>query len=563
MKFNDFKYVRPDIEKVKETFLRLIEKLKTSNNKDEQIKVIKEYHQFEDELQSMIQLVYIRHSIDTKDPFYDKEQEYFNKALPELQHFGVMFLENLLDSKFRDDLVKEFGELLFVQAYLAKKTFKEEIIPDLQKENELSNQYSKLLAGALIDFRGKQYNLSEMRPFNENIDRNIRKDANKAVSNWFNNNQSELDTIYDDLVKVRTSMAHKLGYPSYVELAYDNLQRTDYDYHDVKNYRDQVYEYIVPVVSDLIERKRQRLKIDDLMSYDLAVSFLTGNPSPKGDRSWQVNQALSMYNNMSKETSDFFKYMVDKDLLELDSKKGKEGGGYCTYIPKFEAPFIFANFNGTAGDVDVLTHEAGHAFQVYSSRHLIPEYRWPTMESAEIHSMCMEFLAWPWINKFFEENTLKYKFTHLSGALEFLPYGVLVDEFQHEVYLNPDLSPKERRTLWRTLEKKYLPKKKYDNDPFLEEGGFFFRQGHIFNSPFYYIDYTLAQVIAFQFLVLSQENYENAWNKYYELCKLGGSKTFLQLLESVQLKNPFVKGNINKIIKPIKKILDNIDDKNL
>src|SRR5690554_5695718 len=154
-----------------------------------------------------------------------------------------------------------------------------------------------------------------------------------------------------------------------------------------------------------------------------------------------------MYDALSPETSKFFRFMVDKELMDLDSRANKEGGGYCTYIPDHQAPFIFANFNGTSGDVDVLTHEAGHTFQVYSSRHLIPEYRWPTMESAEIHSMSMEFLAWPWIDKFFKEDTNKYKFDHLSGAIEFLPYGVLVDEFQHEVYENPKLSPKERRAL--------------------------------------------------------------------------------------------------------------------
>src|SRR5690606_28040679 len=240
----------------------------------------------------------------------------------------------------------------------------------------------------------------------------------------------------------------------------------------------------------------------------------------------QVEKALKMYDEMSPETSKFFRYMLDHDLLELDAKPGKEGGGYCTYLPSFEAPFIFANFNGTSGDVDVLTHEAGHAFQVFTSRNLLPEYRWPTMESAEIHSMNMEFLAWPWIHYFFEGDTDKYKFDHLSGAIEFLPYGVLVDEFQHGVYENPDMTPAERKALWRTLEKKYLPWKDYDDDNFLDKGTYWFRQGHIFGSPFYYIDYTLAQVVAFQFWGNSRVDHPKTWKQYYELCKLGGSKSF-------------------------------------
>ncbi|MFA5693362.1 MAG: M3 family oligoendopeptidase [Acholeplasmataceae bacterium] len=563
MKFNDFKYERPKIGLVKNELIKLVDNLNNANSLDEALSIIKKYHKYEDNFSSNVQLAYIRHSLDTNDKFYNEEKDYLNKVLPEIQEYSVLFQKALLDSKFKDELEKELGILIFTQAKLIHKTFDPKIIPELQRENELSNEYSKLLASALIEFEGKTYNLSEMRPFSSNINRDIRKKASQAVSAWFNINIDKFDRIYDDLVKVRHEMALKLGYPSYVELAYDNLMRTDYNKDDVKTYRDQVYEEIVPLVKELVKRKGERIKIKDLKSYDLTLSFLNGNPSPKGNKDWQVEKALEMYQEMSEETYQFFQYMVDKDLLNLDSKKGKEGGGYCTYIPSYEAPFIFANFNGTSGDVDVLTHEAGHAFQVYSSRHLIPEYRWPTMESAEIHSMSMEFLAWPWIDKFFKEDTNKYKFDHLSGAIEFLPYGVLVDEFQHEVYENPKLSPKERRALWRNLEKKYLPQKIYDNDKFLEEGGFFFRQSHIFTSPFYYIDYTLAQVVALEFWSLSQEDFKKAWDKYYKLCTLGGSKTFLGLLEEVNLKNPFKKGTIKEVMKPINKYLNSINDKEL
>jgi M3 family oligoendopeptidase len=276
-----------------------------------------------------------------------------------------------------------------------------------------------------------------------------------------------------------------------------------------------------------------------------------------------VNHAKTMYDEMSKETSEFFNFMVDHELLELDSKPGKQGGGYCTYIPDYQSPFIFANFNGTSHDVDVLTHEAGHAFQIYSSKHLIPEYRWPTLEACEIHSMSMEFLAWPWVHLFFEDDTEKYKFNHLAGAVSFLPYGVLVDEFQHHIYEKPELTPDERKTLYRKLEKKYLPFKDYDDDAFLEKGGFWFRQGHIFGAPFYYIDYTLAQVCAFQYWIKHQENREAALESYLKLCKLGGSKSFLGLVESAELLNPFVKGTVKEIVKPIKAYLDSVDDMKL
>jgi M3 family oligoendopeptidase len=267
-----------------------------------------------------------------------------------------------------------------------------------------------------------------------------------------------------------------------------------------------------------------------------------------------------MYQEMSPETNEWFSLMLEKELMDLESKQGKAGGGYCTSLPDYKVPFIFANFNGTSHDVDVLTHEAGHALQGYLSKDHIPPYRWPTMESAEIHSMSMEFLAWPWMEHFFQEDTAKYKFNHLASSISFLPYGVLVDEFQHEVYGNPTLTPNERKTLWRRLEKKYLPFKDYGDDAFLERGGFWFRQGHIFGVPFYYIDYTLAQVCAFQYWVKHQANPKAAMKSYLELCRLGGSKSFTGLLASADLKNPFEQGTVAKIVKPIRAYLDSVND---
>jgi M3 family oligoendopeptidase len=250
--------------------------------------------------------------------------------------------------------------------------------------------------------------------------------------------------------------------------------------------------------------------------------------------------------------------------MDLVAKRGKESGGYCTFIEDYKAPFIFSNFNGTSGDIDVLTHEAGHAFQVYRSRDLdIPEYYWPTYEACEIHSMSMEFLTWPWMELFFKEDTEKYKFSHLSGALIFLPYGVAVDEFQHFVYENPNASPVERKQAWRKIEMEYLPHRDYEGNEFLEHGGYWQRQSHIYQSPFYYIDYTLAQICAFQFWKRSTEKDETAWEDYLNLCQLGGSKSFLDLVESANLKSPFVDGTVQSVVKVIDEWLSTVDDKAL
>ena len=564
MKFNEYKYEHLDLEKIKKEFSELIESFEKAENVEGQVNAFDEIIKLRNHIETMQTLVSVRHSIDTNDEFYDKENEYMDEISPILFGFTNDFYKALVNSKFKDELIQKYGKFLFDLAENTLKTFSPEIIPDAQEENRLSSKYSKLIASAKIDFDGKELNLSQMVPYTQSKDRNIRIEAAKKVAQFFAENQDEFDNIYDSLVKVRTRMAQKMGYKNFVEFGYKQLSRLEYDAKMVESYRKQVLENIVPLHTELRERQGKRLGVDKLKFYDEAIKFNSGNADPHGSPEWILNNGKTMYKELSKETDEFFTFMTENNLLDLLSKKGKMSGGYCTYIPEHKAPFIFANFNGTSHDIDVLTHEAGHAFQVYQSRGFeVPEYLWPSYEACEIHSMSMEFLTWPWMDLFFENDTDKYKFIHLSEALLFIPYGVTVDEFQHWVYENPEATPKERREKWIEIEKKYLPTRDYGEVEELKNGIFWFRQGHIFSSPFYYIDYTLAQVCAFQFWIKSRENREKAWQDYLNLCKLGGSKPFFELMKSANLKNPFEEGTLAFVIPKIKEYLDNVDDMNL
>ncbi|MCK4552421.1 MAG: M3 family oligoendopeptidase [Tenericutes bacterium] len=563
MKFSEFKYQRPDIESLQKKINDLTALIGESNSFETELKAVKSMFALEDDYDSMQTLVTIRNSVDTTDKFYEDEQDFFDENNPKLQEFFQNFNKKIIISKHRSLLEKEFGNLMFVMIEQELKTFNPEIIPDLQVENKLQTEYQKLTASAKISFDGGVYNLSQMGPFIQNLNRDVRHRAQLAVSNFFSIKETEIDRIYDEMVQVRTKIAKSLGYSNFVQLGYDRLRRVDYTAKEVKTYRDQVYRDVVPMVSELVVRKGKRIGIENPKSYDLPLSFKSGNPKPKGNRAWQVERAIKMYDNLSPITGKFFRRMVDMDVLELDAKPGKSGGGYCTFITNHDTPYIFANFNGTQGDVEVLTHEAGHAFQVYQSRNLIPPYRWPTYEACEIHSMSMEFITWPWMKDFFLEDTEKFKFNHLSGAISFLPYGVAVDEFQHTIYKNPDMTPDERKLAWKNIENKYLPFKDYDDDEFMKKGTYWFRQSHIFASPFYYIDYTLAQVCAFEYWIMSNNDPDKAFESYLSLCNLGGSKSFVNLLIDNKLKNPFVDGTIKELMKPIKAYLDNIDDMKL
>ncbi|WP_419884124.1 M3 family oligoendopeptidase [Peribacillus sp. B-H-3] len=549
---------------IKTAFTAALDRFKSAADEKSQSEAMKEINAIRNDVGTMFNICYIRHSIDTNDEFYKAENDYLDEIAPEIEELVSQYYKELVSSNFRSQLEEKWGTQLFALADAQLKTFSPDIIPLLQKENKLSTEYTQLIASAKINFEGEERTLAQLAPFAESSDREVRKKASQAHSEFMVEHEEKLDGIFDRLVKVRHEIACKLGYKNFVELGYYRMARTDYNAEMVADFRKQVQEYIVPLVTKLKERQRSRISVDELKYYDEGFEFKSGNAVPKGNPDWIIENGQKMYSDLSKETKEFFEFMISNGLMDLVAKKGKAGGGYCTYIENYKAPFIFSNFNGTSGDIDVLTHEAGHAFQVFRSRGFeIPEYNWPTYEACEIHSMSMEFFTWPWMELFFEEDTEKYKFSHLSGALTFLPYGVAVDEFQHFVYENPDASPEERKQAWRSIEKKYLPHRDYGDNSYLEQGGYWHRQGHIFNSPFYYIDYTLAQICAFQFWKRSRENREEAWKDYAALCEMGGSKSFLGLIEASNLQSPFKEGTVKSVVDVIDEYLSSVEDQSL
>lgn len=558
MKFKDFTYERPNYDLTKETLTTLIKKLNDSNSIQEQKGIIHEINSIRNHISSMSSIANIRHTINTEDEFYDKENEYWDEISPLYQELDSQFYEVMVNHNNKNQLLEEYGSQFFKLMENSLKTFSSEIIEDLQEENKEISKYVKLLASAKILFDGKERNLSGMTPFILSKDRTIRKAAQEAKSTFFINNEKRFDEIFDNLVKIRVKIAHKLGFENFIELGYLRMNRVDYDSKMVESFRKQVIESIVPLASTLYKKQRERLGLDSLKYYDEKFEFNDGNPTPKGDSNWIIEQGKKMYHELSPQTGEFIDFMTDNDLMDLITKKGKAGGGYCTFIPDYKSPFIFSNFNGTSGDINVLTHEAGHAFQVYRSSWIeIPELLWATYESSEIHSMSMEFFTWNWMEKFFKEDTNKYKYLHLSSAIKFIPYGVLVDHFQHKIYENPDLTPNERKNIWRELEKIYKPHSDYSENPFLEKGTWWFQQAHIFEMPFYYIDYTLAQICALQFWKKMNKDYKESWNDYLNLCYEGGTKSFLNLLKVAKLKSPFEDGCVKDIIVDVEDYLMN------
>ena len=564
MKFNEYEYIRPDYNIIKEKYLNLINDFKNSATADEQYTILKKINALANNVDTMSQLVYIRNSINSADEFYDTEKDYMDMTSPKFYGLRIEFYKQLLNSRFKEELTDKIHPQLITLAEMEIKTFSDEAIPLMQEENKLISEYDKLISSAKIEYDGKLLNLSQMQPYMESKDRRIRKEAHEKSSNFFKENEAKFDLIYDKLVKIRHQIALKLGFNNFIELAYLRNGRSDYNSEDVRNFREHVLKYIVPITNELRERQAKRIGVDEFKYYDIPLNFISGNPTPKGNKDWIMERTKKMYEELSPETHEFINIMIDRELFDLETKPNKQAGGYCTFLHDYKSPFIFANFNGTQDDVTVVTHEAGHAFQTYQSRHFdAPEYSFPTSEAAEIHSMSMEFITWPWMELFFEKDIEKFKFFHLADSLCFIPYGVTVDEFQHIVYEYPDMTPDERKKAWRDIEKKYTPYKNYDDNEFLNKGTFWFKQGHIFSSPFYYIDYTLAQICSYQFWLRFNENRKEAWEDYLKICKIGGSQSFLEILKAGNLESPFEESTINSVASKIKAYLNTIDDMKL
>lgn len=548
MKFQDMPYCRVDIDKLASEFKSLEEALDRAASGEEQFEVHKKYYELTNHAATNMTIAEIRHDIDMTDVFYSAEQDYYDEKRPVYSNMIVSYQKKLYNSPYRAYLEEKIGPVAFKNIELAMKSVDEKIVPLMQEENQLNSRYNKLLATAKINWNGEELNLSLMNPYLHNSDRNVRIEAYKKYTEFFANNKEELDDIYDKLVKNRTAQANALGYDNYLPLGYARMNRNCYDRNDVASFRAQVKKDFVPLAEQLHDRRRQRLGLAKLHFEDEGVYFTNGNPAPIGTPEQILEAGRKMYNELSPETAKFMNFMCDNDLFDVLGRKTKKTGGYMTYLPDYKSPFIFANFNGTSGDVDVITHECGHAFQGFvAAEDPILEHADITMETAETHSMSMEFFTERWMNMFFGDRAKDYVDMHLEDSAAFIPYGTMVDEFQDIVYANPGLSPKQRNEAWRDLERQYKPHLDYSGNEYFEQGGFWQKQHHIYDLPLYYIDYAIAQTNALQYKVWMDKDFKAAWDSYLKLCRLSASDFFTGLVPQVGLNSPFEDGCLKNV----------------
>lgn len=552
MKFSQMPYVRPSADEVITKLTSLLERFKSAATLNAATGVYADIDAVMSNVSTLQSLCYIRHTLNTEDKFYSAEQDFWDENAPKLQGIIQEINLALLETPYRAELEREWGRVMFLNTEISLKTFSPEIIPLLEQENKLTTEYDKLLSGAKIEFGGKTLTLSQLSPYHQSENREVRRASYAARGEWFNGNKARLDTLFDELTALRTKIAKTLGYGSFTELGYYRMTRNCYTAEDVGKFREAVKKYIVPLAARIKSAQAARIGQErpdgKIALFDDPFEFPDGNAKPTGTPEEILAAGKKMYHELSPETAEFIDFMYDNELFDVLSLPGKSPGGYCIDIPDYKSEFIFANFNGTSGDVDVLTHEAGHAFAGYISRDVFPsDLRQYTNETAETHSMSMEFFTHPWMELYFGGAAKKYRYSHLTDMVTFIPYGVMVDEFQHIIYERPELTPEQRCEVWRKLEAEYRPWLDASETPFYCDGRRWQAQAHIYESPFYYIDYCLAETMALSFWAEDERNHADAWAKYRRFVGFAGTKTFTELIADSGMGSPFDESTLKTI----------------
>ena len=560
MKFNEMPYTRPDIDALLARCKELAARAAAAPDGDALVVLYYEQSEAFAEYNTASQLANIHYTCDTRDAYWKAEQDFFDANGPAVTNASVEISRAFLANPHVDALTAKFGTTCVAGMKNAVLSMDDRTVELQQQFNALVSKYQQIYGGALVELDGKQLTIPQLGPYKEDLDPAVRRAAYEAEAGYFDVHRDELDALYGEIVKNLNAQAKVLGYKDYSELSYVRMNRIGYGPEEIKKFRDQVANDVVPLLQKVMAMRAKRTGIAHPTFTDLPIMFKDGNPKPIPGYEARMDAARTMYHELSPETAEFIDFMQDNELFDVESRPGKMSGGYMTSLPSYKAPFIFANWNDTSGDVDVLTHECGHAFEGYVAERdpAIPaDLECPGMESAEIHSMAMEFLTAPWHHLLFGRDTDKYALLHAEDSFVFLAYGCEVDEFQHIMYQNPDLTPDERNAEWLKLEKKYRPWIDFDNLPFYGRGAGWQRQLHIYECPFYYIDYCLSTMAALQFFLLSLTDHKDAWERYLRLVRRAGTASYTELLETAGLKVPFEEGSIKGIAQQMTDWLEN------
>jgi len=550
-------------EDIQPLYDELVDRDLPDGTKDAVEKWLADWNALDSALGEAAQIANVAHSIDTTDPVNEEAFLRFSGQIgPKRSEQIVRLSRKLLDSGFtRPDL-----ETTLRRFRTDLDNFREANVPIEQELQGLNARYGKLTGGMTVEWEGESIPLPRLNPFMLDPDRSIRERAFRLQFQPYIEQREELANIFDEQIVKRQSLARNAGFANYRDYIFEDKHRYDYTPTDCETFHSSVEQTFVPAIARRRERRRDQMGLGSLRPWDTSPDPL-GRPALTPYESIDDLNAKSeaIFTKVDPVFGDYFRTMRDEDLLDLDSRKGKRPGGFCTTYPYRKRPFIFMNASGVAGDVRTLLHEAGHAFHGFEASQLpFVHQRHPGSEMAEVASMSMELLSAPYLHAkdggfYNDEEYSRSRVEHLDGVLAIFAWVATVDAFQHWLYTDPAATDRDARDakfveIWQRFE------------PGLDWSGLdaertarWHKQLHIFLYPFYYIEYAIAQLGALQVWRNSMRDQAKATVDYRTALALGGSRPLPELFQAAGARLIFDRGGMEELVTLIEEELANLD----
>jgi oligoendopeptidase F len=487
-------------------------------------------------------LLYINMTRRTDDAERKKAYlDFVENVQPRLKEFGFRLDKKIAESPFAGKLDQDRYGVMLRALRADVEIFRDENIPLQTEDTKLGQRFSELSGAMTVQFRGEEKTLPQMAKFLQETDRATREEAWRLICERRYADHDRLDDIFDEMIQVRHQIARNAGFENYRDYIFKAKHRFDYTPADCEAFHLAAETVCVPVMREANRHRAEALGVDPLRPWDLGVD-VRGRPplQPFENAEQLIDGTSTLFHAMNPDLGNLFDRMREGDSLDLESRKGKAPGGYQYHRDRSRQPFIFMNAAGLHRDLETMVHEAGHAFHaMLSENDPLLHYRHSPIEFAEVASMGMELLAQPYLDRFYTpEDADRARREHLEDLARMLPWTATIDAFQHWIYTNPTHSREERAAQWNDLERRFGSEVSWEGLEKYRDTGWQ-RQLHLFEVPFYYIEYGIAQLGALQLWQIARRDEAKAIEHYRAALTLGGSRPLPDLFNAAGLRFDF------------------------
>lgn len=518
---------------------------------DDLIALIEKYSELSDILEEVGGWHTIRMTQAADDAELAKMQADFHEyivapAQPYFFKLGKKIFENEFFASLPEEKYGHLGKILENEIGI----YREENIALEVRENVLTGKYGEMYSRLTVEFEGQEKTLQEMSLILKDKDRDKREKAWRLVADKILEKKSDFEQLFDDMKSLRSKMAENAGFDNYRDYAHQALGRFDYSPQDLLEFHDSIREVVLPVMREIDDRRKQQLGVDTLRPWDMSVDLDGKILKPFSDTADLLSGAIKILGKVDPSFAEILSSMSEEKLLDLDNRKGKAPGGYSYPLAETGASFIFMNAVGIHRDVETILHESGHALHAFSMRdEKTLGYKDYPSEVAELASMSMELFTLDYLDEFYKdsEDLKKAKREQLESAISVFPAVAAIDAFQHWIYLQKECGAKERDEKFSELKDAFGTGVDWSGLEAEKSTGWL-RVLHVFEVPFYYIEYAMAQLGAIALYKQYKEDPQRAVANYKDFMKMGYSKSVPEIYGAAGIKFDFSKEYLKELV---------------